>query len=802
MLDFFRRHQKYFFWVITVVIVISFSFFGTYSTITTNDMHDQTAFVTVDGTNVTRRDLEEMVVFLGSDASDKMLYGGAWGPNFLNDGVIKKDFLETGLADLIVAQYPEEIKSDLYNRLEKEKRYSLYTHPQAHFISVDGAWGYFAPGMRENFTRLRHTDNPISADAFNARVSLYLGEQKFPSPLVRQVLRYQEKQYSWLEPDPSLDYVDLTLFGYHSTEDWFGPRFMRIVAEFIFNAADIAEKKGYKVSPADALADLVRNSETSFQQNIHSPHLGVATGSEYFSEQLRRLGMDQAKAVKIWQKVLLFRRIFQDVGNSVFVDPQTYKELTAFALESAQGDLYRLPEELRLNNYRALQKLQFYINAVSKQSPEALLLPTTFTSPSEIAKTTPELVAKRYLLDVAQADKKNLQSKVTVRDAWNWEMQEANWAKIKQQFPELGIKKGDSREERFAALESLDDRTRARVDLFARNAIVDAHPEWLSKALDEAPVKREIVFISEKGSPSFVTGLKNNRDLIQLLDAAAIGGRDSADKLGAFTGDDQTFYRITVVDRDPQAQTLTFAEADKAGILDKMLDQKLEAYYIKMREGFPKEFQKEDQSWQPFEDVKNAVADHYFEKLLRAIRDDYAAGIAPEKAPQTMISDYAASLRLFSQARQSKKTMEQDPSSIAKLAQESKEETPGDKLPERIALTNQWKWVRMPYHVSRSTDEDLLNKKEVFSMPAESWSKVRTLPNGDITFFHLKQKGEVADKVVSDALKEKIAKARELLSDDAQQQLMKRMLAEIKEKHAISLEYLNRGPEMTEMENS
>ena len=47
---------------------------------------------------------------------------------------------------------------------------------------------------------------------------------------------------SWVSPDPSLERTDLFLFGYHFIEDWFGPRFIRLVSEFIINAARAAEQ--------------------------------------------------------------------------------------------------------------------------------------------------------------------------------------------------------------------------------------------------------------------------------------------------------------------------------------------------------------------------------------------------------------------------------------------------------------------------------------------------------------------------------------------------------------------------------
>lgn len=97
MLHHFRKYQRWIYIVITVVIIISFSFFGTYSTIATPSAPDPVAFVAVDGAKVHRSELEEMALFLGTDSQDKWMLGGVWGPNFLNDGAIH-DLLITGLA--------------------------------------------------------------------------------------------------------------------------------------------------------------------------------------------------------------------------------------------------------------------------------------------------------------------------------------------------------------------------------------------------------------------------------------------------------------------------------------------------------------------------------------------------------------------------------------------------------------------------------------------------------------------------------------------------------------------------------
>lgn len=267
MLGFFRKYQRYFFIVVTVVVIVSFSFFGTYNTIDNAAIRDVPVFVAIDGTKISRADLDQLVWFISTDMEDKINLGGMWGPNFLNDGVVNKDFIQTGLAQTLAMQYPGEIEKDLGTRLEKEKRYTLYSHPQAQFLNVENAWNYLAPDIKQSFHELRSSSSAVSPEAFKARTRLYEGEKKLPALALRRILLYQQQQYSWLTPDPNLQNADLSLFGYHTLDDWFGPRFLRLVAEFIINSSIIAEQRGYQVTKDEALADLLQNSEASFKQN-------------------------------------------------------------------------------------------------------------------------------------------------------------------------------------------------------------------------------------------------------------------------------------------------------------------------------------------------------------------------------------------------------------------------------------------------------------------------------------------------------------------------------------------------------
>lgn len=798
MLDFFRRHQRYFFVVITVVIVISFSFFGTYNSLGSDQWRERIAFRAVDGSDITQLELDEMAIFLGSDNDDKLLFGGAWGPNFLNDGVIRKDFLETGIAEIIINAYTNDLAADLQTRLDKEKRYVPYVHPQAKFLSVVNAWGYFAPEMNDQFDALRQATNPTDPKAIKARVGLFLAEKKVPASTLKQVLKYQQQQYSWLPQDPNLDRADLSLFGYHMLEDWFGARFVRLASQFIINSAKIAEAKGYSVSKAEALADLIRNTDLSYQQNKNRPNIGVANPSEYLREQLRMMRMDQARAVKIWQQVLLFRRFFHDVGNASLVDALAFQKFNDFSKEALELEVYRLPAALRLGSYAGLQQFEVYLTTISNRPKEGkalLKLPATVLKADEVLKQYPEMVERKYKLEVGEVDKKNLQARIGLKETWAWELDEANWKALQAKLPELGVKPSKTREERLAALDALDPVSRAKADAFARSSIVDMHPDWLEKALEEAPAKVAIIGLRSQGGKPPFAGLEQKaakqKELISLLDKAASDPK-AQEALKQYSADGQMFYRIKVIERAPQQQVLTFEVASKDGTLDQIRDRLLEKYYAETREQSPLLYQNPDMSWKEFSKVKDLVAENYFANILKAIQEDRQS-IEKDKKGTKTTHDEDASLRFYAYMRDIEAQIKKDPAAASRLVKTDKEESAQESLAEAKPLQNQWLLEHVSVQVDRSNERPIVNPDEAFTLPINGWSSVKTAPNGDLVFFRVEKKVAAEEKQL--AVADQTQGAHKILSNDAQRILAINVLKELKDRHALSLDYLKRTSE-------
>ncbi len=799
MLEFLRRHQRYFFAIITFVIVISFSFFGTYSALPSSSQHEQPAFKAVDGNQVKRIDVEQMAQFIGTDSEDKTLFGGIWGPNFLNDGVIRRDLLQTGIAEILAERFQNEFSTDLQERLQQEKRYQFYTHPSARFLSPEVAWGYFAPEINAQLAVLKEAANGGDKEAFQARVKLFLAERQFPAPLLRQVLKAQERQYSWIEHDPMLDRADLSLFGHHTLEDWFGPRFTRLAAQFIINSAKVAEQRGYTISDAEVLADLNRNAALSFQQQKNNPNLGVATQKEYFLEQLRRLNLDQSKAIKIWKQVMLFRRLFQDMGSSVLVDNSLFDSINSYAKETVEGSIYRLPESLRLKNFEDLQLLETYLQAVSARSDSKdnlQQLPQHYKSVEEVSKQTPELVQKSYQIEMASVEQKRLQARVSVKEMWDWEVADQNWQTLKENFPQLGLKPAETRQQRLEALEALDGLARSEADQMARKAIVSNHPEWAKQALDREETQPLTLYLSLKGGQTPLKGIQDLQAFQKLLDEAPISqidedSRETSKELEAFSPDGQMFYRIYVTKRDPKEQLMSFATAKENGVLNTLLEKQLQPHYEKLRSQNPERFKAGESGWKPLKEVQDLVAESYFSDLIQAVEKS-----APKQAiasSENWTGQQAAAWRFYPYIQMAYEAIKQNPENegqwvVACGETDSDEDDENTRHNAAHSLVDQWKLEKCFYSSNRGSEQATFAGLNLFDLPTNSWTKIATPINGDLAFIYIHNRGNSANEAVVNS---QVLKAQKLLGDEAERMLARQLINLYVDKGSISLEYLN-----------
>ncbi len=778
MLHFFRRYQRFFFLIVTVIIVISFSFFGTFGVIERIEPIHESVLVAVDGAPVRRSEIHDMMQFLDTDEELFFASGGQQGSgNYLNDGVISKDFLSTGMADILVEKFQEQLVPDWKESLSREQKVRFYVHPAASFISAEAMWGYFAPNIKESIAQLRNSDFESAKHWFDLHKRLYLAEQEFPSLALKQVLHYQERQYRWVQADPNIDRLDLALFGYHSAEDWFGTKFVHLVSQFIINASKLAELKGYRVTSEEALADLSLRAEQVYQRLSKYVDMGSKGPANLFTEQLRSLGMDRNRAVEVWKRVLLFRRLFDGMGTAMFLDPQMFQQFDSYALETVSGELFQLPPEFRFAQFVDLQRFETYLNAVSKRDGKDLLsLPTQILNVSEVRKIAPQLVQKRYLLDVAEASRNNLKTLVGIKAMWDWQVTDKNWMELANHFNELGMKKANTADERFQVLENLSQATRAKVDEFSRESIVAQHPEWLEEQLQAAPMQRMVVGIHAKGGKFPFLGIEDRTAFITLLDAAPLGNTSS--QLERFSGDGHTFYRIRVIDRSKDWETMSFAEAVQGGVLDELLTAALEPFYQKLQQSDGKSFAKPDGTYKPLSEVRERVATEYFQPLWQAT-EKYLA-------KKGLDGNQIASQRLLPYMQKVRNDVAKglDTENLRKTS-----EPQVDQLPPAANLNEQWKLVRGSAAIGRSDEATALEQHSLFALKPNEYSPVYPHPGGDLRFLLVQGVKHPDSNVIS---AQQMRKTQEVLANSLKDQLMTRTLNEITDRNSMSLDYLKR----------
>ena len=478
MLEFFRRYQRYFFLIIAVMVISSFLFFGTYSTFGGGEERkDRVVAHAVDGSPMMLSEVQKLARFIAADREDAF-------PNFCNDGVLRYDVLKDRLGELLVGQYFDVLKEDLAARLDKAKRFRSYAHPEAPFLSAQGVWNQFLPALNGEVAALQ-AEGEASPAVFSHLARLYQYQNRLQPEILRRILIYQHQQYPWLTVDQRLSSDDLALFGFHTATDWFGHNFIDLSAEFILNGASAAEEKGYRVSLEEAKGDLIHN----FQESIQKLKEGVN-----FHHHLRMLGFDERGAAEVWRKVLLFRKYFHDVGDSVFVDGLPYRDFAGYAKETAIVQKYQWP--LQIRNGQDLAELQFYIKTICPKGTGGL--PNAVLSVEEVEKQCPELVQTTYRALVAETTKSQVALRAAVKQVWQWQTDEKHWTQLKQKF---SLPAAGTVDERFKVLERLDPKLRAEVDAFSRNCLVDQNPSWINEALEGAPKQKKTWTVSGDEKP-------------------------------------------------------------------------------------------------------------------------------------------------------------------------------------------------------------------------------------------------------------------------------------------------------------
>ncbi len=144
MFRFLRRYQKLFFILITIVVVVTFSFFGT------NSLRREKAkpiptYTTMSKEKISQIEIDHMCSFLTHDLTTSFFSKNRhFDQNLLNDGIVQKEILNTQLGHCFASQFLPALKPHLEHIVALAKLAS-HENPEVDVIRVIDLWKEASP---------------------------------------------------------------------------------------------------------------------------------------------------------------------------------------------------------------------------------------------------------------------------------------------------------------------------------------------------------------------------------------------------------------------------------------------------------------------------------------------------------------------------------------------------------------------------------------------------------------------------------------------------------------------------------
>ncbi len=577
MLEFFRKYQRFFMINVTVVIIISFCFFGTSSSM--GSFEKKKDFVVgsaIDGSDLNYSEIRQLSSLMSLQKSQ---------------GIFHQSFLKTGAADLLANAYEEGLKDNWSSRLVKARAARFYSHPSSPYLDARAVWSQLVPGLLEEISALQKLEEG-DPKFFPLWSRLYALQESIPPELVQRVLIYHQKQ-AGLPMDPRLANGDFSLFGCRTLEDWFGREFLDLTSQFILNGSALAKQQGMKVSREEARTDF--NKQFGSQQR-----------------ELQYLGIAEQEAVSLWQKALGFLRWFDEIGQAALVDALPYQKFAEFAQEKAIVDLYSLPQELHFSTLDDLLAFETYTRLTCKQSADALSLPSDSLPLDKVLEKAPELTATTYRVRYSKVDPSTLGASLSLTELWDWQTEEKNWTLLSKNFSPL--KGGETADERFAILEKLDPTQRRSIDAWSRLQIALDRPEWIESAFLSANVEEKEISVSK----DHIDGLEIQapKEFESLLVRALVNDPEAIEALRDYR-EKEAFFRIEEVELVKGISILSFTEAKEKKRIP--IESFLEEEYRRIRSQSPSSFKTEEGDWKPLSEVREKAIRVLFSDLFKQI---------------------------------------------------------------------------------------------------------------------------------------------------------------------------------------
>ncbi|MCF7852461.1 MAG: SurA N-terminal domain-containing protein [Simkaniaceae bacterium] len=755
MLGFLRKHQKIIFAIAGVLVIFSMSFFGITSYGGGNSQKKNVVLgQAIDGSKIHSKEIDEIVRFLSQSSNPYV------GLTLTADDVIIKDFLKSGLGAMLIESYYDELKEDLESKLDAYMRYRPYQHPEFPFISAENIWTRFAPDLFNAYHNFFEEND--AQKKIHYVIDAYVAQAQFPEDLLRQFLYFHERQFSPRMADPYIQRGNLAVFNVHTPYELFGEKFIALCAQFIHNGALHAKQKGYKVSVEEARASLMDHAVRAHKVLAPDEKTNVKGAPHPYRVALKKLFITEKHAVKIWQKILLFRRLFEEADASVVLDTLAYDQVNKFAQENLDLNVYSLPSSLVVNDFETMMKLEVYLDVVAKRTPSSLVaIPSQYHSVERVKSRCPKLLGKHFKLDIAEVAKSEIALHVGLKELTEYET--LCFTELMSKFPELALKPASTIDEKLQVLEQLAPAVKLKIDEYVKEQIIEKNPSWILAALKDKEMASKDVILNLDDVNQVFKGFEDNNDLIEKFERAyADAQKNGEEPVVDLIGDGHAFYRIQISHIDDEYQILTFEQACTYGILDRLLNEKLEREYVNVRMSNPTLFKNASQEFRPLSEVREEVGRLVFFDIIAQLQ-------AYLKTKQGLTLDESISLDELAAYRMYDFFAE----TLAKRQSSNQDEVSIE------GIENQFRLTTKQHTLSRSHPSPLFDEC-VFRMKKDEWSSIALLPGQGLAFFH------VDDKKIDEKEKNKaIDEGYRLLCEEAREVVMKDLLNEMKLQNAI-----------------
>lgn len=628
MLSLFRKYQKGIFILVAVVIVLSFSVFGTYGTLRQTPAVESPPLVLGSGKTMRRSDFDRLYLLLSAEGP--MELREVTPLTLLNNGILLRDLFSAGLEELLLQNCFDLLKEELSERWQREKAFRPYAHPQASSISCEAVWRKEAPALLHAFHKFQQAKTLEAA--FRAKVRLYQEQARFGAHKIEEGLLKLQQAHPWIAADPYLPQRNLSLFGYQHAEDWFGRKFLSLVAELIAMGSDLAEEHGYRVSSQEAWAAAQQAwQEETTKRHLDRDHLPPL---EAF---LPQLGLTRSHLASTWQRILLFRRLAEEGSGLALYDPLALTAFSSFAEEGVTLTLYEMAPAFALHSYRQLQGFEAYLDAVSAphDKESSPLLPPPRAEVARVKERAPELVRSRYRIHLSMVTDRDLRPRIPLKETLNWPLEDENWTSLCTRFPLLAKKaSAEERSTRLALLQELDPKIRTAINQHAESRILAAHPEWVEEKFSTTLPEERVISLHYGKWKVPLPGIQRIDAFRDALEALKPG-----EELNWSEGE-KYHYHLTLLSKEAEDEILSYPEAVEEGLIHPLTERWLQKEYAHIMESDPQRFKKENGATQTLGEVRNEVAEELLRPLFTALEKTTES--YPQENPHHSIGEWAA----------------------------------------------------------------------------------------------------------------------------------------------------------------